>query len=144
MKIKGRNKMFSITIDEYEFKTSSFKEDLDWLNITVEVIDENLKWSNKGAFIRSEELPEILDLFKGNIKSNKVKFLEKDMMFSFENNVFIVSFIYSLHPKNENYDPKIDSSYKLSFDLNEKQVEKIVDSVEHWIALFPVRADLSK
>jgi hypothetical protein len=76
MLIKGIYNQFSLTVNSYEFQFSNFKEDLNWLNITIRAQDYKNRWKSSGAFFNTFELVNLYNWFLA-LKNNSMLFSEK-------------------------------------------------------------------
>ncbi|MDN3672967.1 hypothetical protein QWY99_07870 [Flavobacterium branchiarum] len=145
MLIKDTYKQFSLTINSYEFQFSKFKEDMNWLNITIYAQDDKNRWKNSGAFLNTFELVNLYDWFLKLRKdlpiSKRINFLEHELSFSYERSkqILIVNLDFNFHPNKDKYIHGVDEEYKIYFDLKSLDLESIIDSLKEDLKKFPIR-----
>ena len=144
MMLRQEDRKFLLEIKGYEFNESKFSEDLNWLNIEIWAQDDFNKWNAKGPFLRTNELKELCLWFKGiETKTNKSKidFLENELSFQFfkEKNQISINLDFGFHPKKEKYVYGKDEEYKLFFDKDFIDTNKVVKDLEQLILKFPER-----
>jgi hypothetical protein len=145
MLIKDTYKQFSLTINSYEFQFSKFKEDLNWLNITIYAQDDKNRWKNSGAFLSSVELVKLYEWFltlKNDLSiSTRINFLEHELSFSCDRieQVLIVNLDFNFHPNKDRYVHGVDEEYKIYFNLIVLDLESILSSLEEDLEKYPIR-----
>ncbi|KFF11991.1 WapI family immunity protein [Flavobacterium hydatis] len=146
MLIKDDYKQFSLTINSYEFQFSNFKEDLNWLNITIYAQDYENRWKSSGAFLNTFELVNLYNWFlalknDSMLSSTRIDFLEHELSFSYKGNeqILIVNLDFNFHPNKDKYVYGVDEEYKINFDLKSLELESILSSLEKDLKKYPIR-----
>ncbi|MCL9768862.1 hypothetical protein NAT47_00355 [Flavobacterium sp. HXWNR69] len=144
MVLKQQSVRFELRILDYQFLVSNFIDDLNWLNIEILAEDNFYSWKAKGAFLRTDELVELLNWFEQlylnhETINEKLFFLENEISFEYykELRQISVNLDFNFHPKKEKYVYGQDYEYKLFFELNKLNLEKILLSLRTLILKFP-------
>jgi len=145
MILKQQDRKFLLEIKGYEFNESRFSDDLNWLNIEIWAQDNFNKWTAKGPYLRTNELKELYQWFnKIETKTNtvsKINFLENELSFQFfkEKNQISINLDFAFHPKKERYVYGKDDEYKLYFDTDYIDINKVIRDLELLVLKFPER-----
>ncbi len=147
MILTGLDKKFRLEILGYEFSTSEFIEDLNWLNINIDVSSEDFSWQAKGSYLKSNELFEIYNWFITINQEKQIKerlnFLEHELSFSYDklNRELTIYLDFNFHPKGIEYDYNNDSEYSIIFSLDEINIKSIIKSLKSYTKTYPIRFD---
>lgn len=139
------DRKFLLEVKGYEFNESKFSEDLNWLNIEIWAQDDFYRWSAKGPFLRTIELKELYRWFNEikakTSKTDRIDFLENELSFQFfkDKNQISVNLDFNFHPKKYKYTYGKDEEYKLFFDADFIDINKVITDLEILILKFPRR-----
>ncbi len=145
MFIFQNNIFFKLTVKSYEFLNSAHESDLEWLNIKIEAKDNFFEWTSNGAFITVSELDNLQKWFKEiktkTCKNKRMDFLENELSFQYfeEKKCISVNFDFSFHPKGNEYVYGKDKEYKIFFNIELLDLNKIINDLNFYILKFPKR-----
>lgn len=127
---------FQLFIEGYYYPFSREYWDANWLSINVKLYNnEGLLYDKNDPCIRTIEIIDLKKWFKNIFDndledSSKIEFMEPCISFFVNQNNLEMHLKYNLNP---NYGKDMDSTYILSFVLDENILKKIILKLDHWI-----------
>lgn len=146
MKLFGKEKSFELHVAGYQYSEYENYYDANWLTVRIKAHDEKYAWEAEDPCMLSYELASLKDWFCEILKgksSELIDFMEGELGFKYNNETEILSIIlnFKFHPKGDGYiyGDYGDSAYAIDFEVNEKQINGLIHSLDLMINKYPVR-----
>lgn len=145
MELVGYGTKFNLSILGYEYPNAIELDDASWLEIEIDASDRTGKaWTAKDCCLRTCELVLLLNWFqrikKQDYNSSNISFTENELSFSFKEGLYLAVILdFRFHPNGNNYNYDNDEEYAIEFKLDDKALDKIINSLIVHIQNYPVK-----
>lgn len=134
-------KKFRLEIVGYEFEGATSYHDSNWLNVSIEVEDNDLRWSAEDPCLSTLELIRLRDWLNNLLHDSEkgIYFTEHELAFEFdrESSILSILLVYGFHP-NAGKEGQ-DEDYRLDFSMNQSKINLLISDVDRWLAKYPHR-----